>query len=100
MARLVPPKGRVNREEARAAMRRIRERLPASSVGIRSLSEEEADYLKAHPAPMWSTRQFRALRGDLAPKPSEIGPAEHDVQQLARPFAGDGVRRIPFLLAG
>lgn len=45
-------------------MRRIREVCPATSVGIRSLSEEEAQYLKAHPAPIWSTRQFRALKGD------------------------------------
>jgi len=45
-------------------MRRIRELCPASSVGIRSLSEEEAEHLRAHPAPIWSTRQFRALRGD------------------------------------
>ena len=45
-------------------MRRIREMVPATSVGIRSLSEEEALHLKAHPAPIWSTRKFRALRGD------------------------------------
>ena len=48
-------------------MRRIRERVPAASVGIRSMSEEEASWLEEHPAPMWSTRQFRALRGDWAP---------------------------------
>jgi agmatinase len=35
--------------------------VPAASVGIRSLSEEEAEYLEAHPAPIWSTRGFRAL---------------------------------------
>ena len=45
-------------------MRRIREIVPATSVGIRSLSEEEADHLKSNPAPIWSTRQFRALGGD------------------------------------
>ena len=45
-------------------MRRIREMVPAASVGIRSLSEEEAEHLAAHPAPIWSTRQFRALEGD------------------------------------
>jgi agmatinase len=45
-------------------MRRVRELVPAASVGIRSLSEEEASHLEAHPVPMWSTRQFRALRGD------------------------------------
>lgn len=48
-------------------MRRIREMVPAASVGIRSLSEEEAAHLKAHPAPVWSVRGFRALKGDLAP---------------------------------
>jgi agmatinase len=41
--------------------------VPAASVGIRSMSEEEADHLKRHPAPIWSTRQFRALRGDWTP---------------------------------
>ena len=45
-------------------MRRIRELCPAASVGIRSLSEEEAQFLKAHPAPIWSTRNFRKLKGD------------------------------------
>lgn len=48
-------------------MRRIREICPAASVGIRSLSEEEAEYLRENPAPIWSTRQFRALGGDPAP---------------------------------
>jgi agmatinase len=42
-------------------MRRIRELVPAASVGIRSLSEDEAEYLKANPVPMWSTRRYRAL---------------------------------------
>ncbi|TMQ62494.1 MAG: agmatinase [Candidatus Eisenbacteria bacterium] len=42
-------------------MRRVREIVPAVSVGIRSLSEEEAEYLDRHPVPMWSTRRFRAL---------------------------------------
>jgi agmatinase len=41
-------------------MRRIREIVPAVSVGIRSMSEEEAEELKKRPVPMWSTRQFRA----------------------------------------
>jgi len=44
-------------------MRRVREHVPAASVGIRSMSEEEAAYLAAHPAPIWSTRRFRALGG-------------------------------------
>ena len=48
-------------------MRRIRERVPAASVGIRSTSEEEAEYLRAHPAPIWSVRQYRALGGDPQP---------------------------------
>ena len=48
-------------------MRRIRERVPATSVGIRSMSEDEAGHLAAHPAPIWSTRQFRALRGGWQP---------------------------------
>lgn len=48
-------------------MRRIRERCPAASVGIRSLSEEEAEHLRAHPAPIWSVRAFRRLRGEWKP---------------------------------
>lgn len=48
-------------------MRRIRELCPAASVGIRSLSEEEAEHLRAHPAPLWSVRDLRALGGNLAP---------------------------------
>jgi len=46
-------------------MRRIREQCPAVSVGIRSLSEEEARYLETHPAPIWSVREFRRLAGDF-----------------------------------
>lgn len=48
-------------------MRRIRELVPAASVGIRSISEEEAEYLQAHPQPVWSTRAFRSLAGDWSP---------------------------------
>jgi len=48
-------------------MRRVREWVPASSVGIRSMCEEEREHLDAHPAPIWSTRQFRALKGDWRP---------------------------------
>ena len=48
-------------------MRRVRELVPATSVGIRSMSEEEAESLARTPVPMWSTRQFRALRGDWQP---------------------------------
>jgi agmatinase len=48
-------------------MRRIRELCPAASVGIRSMSEEEADFLERHPSPLWSPRQFRALGGEWSP---------------------------------
>jgi len=48
-------------------MRRIRELVPAASVGIRSMSEEEAEYLKSNPLPIWSARSFRALRGEWGP---------------------------------
>jgi len=49
------------------AMRRVREVSPAASVGIRSLSEEEAERFEHHPWPMWSTRQWRALGANRAP---------------------------------
>src|SRR6516225_9302387 len=39
----------------------------AASAGIRSMSEEEATHLRAHPAPIWSVRTFRALKGDWKP---------------------------------
>jgi agmatinase len=48
-------------------MRRIREECPAASVGIRSMSEEEVEHLERHPAPIWSPRRFRAMRGDWTP---------------------------------
>ena len=48
-------------------MRRIRELCPAASVGIRSLSEEEAEHLKTYPAPIWNVRAFRKLQGDAKP---------------------------------
>jgi agmatinase len=48
-------------------MRRVRDLVPATSVGIRSMSEEEALHLRDHPVPMWSTRKFRDLGGDLKP---------------------------------
>lgn len=54
-------------------MRRVRELVPATSVGIRSLSEEEAEHLKRHPAPIWSVRQFRALRGNWEPILETLG---------------------------
>jgi agmatinase len=49
------------------AMRRVRDVAAAVSVGIRSLSEEEAELFARAPWPMWSTRQFRSLAGDRAP---------------------------------
>jgi agmatinase len=55
-------------------MRRIRERVPAVSVGIRSMSEDEAEHLERHPAPIWSTRAFRALRGDWTPILAALSP--------------------------
>ena len=48
-------------------MRRVREIVPAASVGIRSLSEEEAGTLERNPQPIWSVRQFRALKGRWDP---------------------------------
>jgi len=48
-------------------MRRVRELVPAASVGVRSFSEEEAELLESNPLPIWSTRRFRALRGDWKP---------------------------------
>jgi agmatinase len=48
-------------------MRRVREMVPAASVGIRSLSEEEVRHLERHPAAIWSVRQFRALQGRWEP---------------------------------
>ncbi len=48
-------------------MRRVRELVPAVSVGIRSMSEEEAQRLEREPAPMWSTRAFRELKGHWDP---------------------------------
>jgi agmatinase len=48
-------------------MRRVREIVPAASVGVRSLSEEEARHIEAHPVWTWSARQFRALQGNWDP---------------------------------
>ncbi|NOT34900.1 MAG: agmatinase [Candidatus Eisenbacteria bacterium] len=55
-------------------MRRIRELVPATSVGIRSISEEEAEYFAAHPLPIWSTRGFRALERDWSPILDGLSP--------------------------
>jgi len=54
-------------------MRRVREMCPAASVGIRSMGEEEADHLRAHPEPIWSTRQFRGMNGDWSPILAKLG---------------------------
>ncbi len=48
-------------------MSRVRELVPASSVGIRSVSEEEAERFEARPWPKWSVREFRALGGVWKP---------------------------------
>ena len=48
-------------------MRRVREIVPAASVGIRSMSEAEARTFERTPAPVWSTRAFRALGGRWEP---------------------------------
>jgi agmatinase len=56
-----------------AVMRRVREMAPAVSVGIRSMSEEEAEHLRRQPVPMWSTRQFRALARDWRPILDSLG---------------------------
>jgi agmatinase len=48
-------------------MRRIREQVPAVSVGIRSMSEEEAKEIEKNPVPLWTTRRFRELRGEWTP---------------------------------
>ncbi len=54
-------------------MRRVREAVPAVSVGIRSYSEEEAEHLREHPVPIWSPRAFRGLRGDWRPILEALG---------------------------
>jgi agmatinase len=48
-------------------MRRVREMVPAASVGIRSMSEEEAEFLEREPAPLWSVRRVRELGGSWKP---------------------------------
>lgn len=48
-------------------MRRVREKVKAVSIGIRSMSEEEAGYLESQQVPIWSTRQFRSLDGRWEP---------------------------------
>ncbi len=48
-------------------MRRVREMVPATQVGIRSISEEEAELIGANKWPMFSARKTKAMRGDYAP---------------------------------
>lgn len=47
-------------------MRRVREMVPAVQVGIRSISEEEAELIAENDWPMFSARKVRAMRGDYA----------------------------------
>jgi agmatinase len=62
-----------SRHSHACVMRRVREMAPAASVGIRSLSEEEADFLRSQPVPLWSVRQLRALRGGFEPLLAALG---------------------------
>jgi agmatinase len=48
-------------------MRRIRERCPPPRWASARCRKEEAEHLRAHPAPIWSTRKFRQLKGDWKP---------------------------------
>jgi agmatinase len=54
-------------------MRRVRESVPATSVGVRSYSEEEALLLRERPVPIWSPRALRELRGDWRPVLESLG---------------------------
>jgi len=55
-------------------MRRVRERCPAISLGIRSLSEEEARFAETHRLTLTSVRETRRPEFDLATVLSELGP--------------------------
>src|SRR5262245_56283993 len=48
-------------------MRRVREMVPAVQVGIRSISEEEAELIGEKKWPVFSARRTRSMRGDYAP---------------------------------
>jgi agmatinase len=48
-------------------MRRVREMVPAVQVGIRSISEEEAEAIGEHDWPMYSARKTKDMKGDYAP---------------------------------
>jgi agmatinase len=47
-------------------MRRVREMVPAVQVGIRSISEEEAEVIAEKKWPVFSARKTRAMRGDYS----------------------------------
>ncbi|MGH7724121.1 MAG: agmatinase [Candidatus Eiseniibacteriota bacterium] len=47
-------------------MRRVREMVPAVQVGIRSISEEEAEVIAEKKWPVFSARKTRSLRGDYS----------------------------------
>lgn len=47
-------------------MRRVREMVPAVQVGIRSISEEEAELITAKDWPLFSSRKVRDMQGDYS----------------------------------
>ena len=47
-------------------MRRVREIVPAVQVGIRSISEEEAELIAEKKWPVFSARRMRAMKGDYS----------------------------------
>jgi agmatinase len=48
-------------------MRRVREMVPAVQVGIRSISEEEAELIGENDWPVFSARKTKAMKGEYAP---------------------------------
>ena len=48
-------------------MRRVREMVPATQVGIRSISEEEAELISGQNWPVFGARKTKAMRGEYAP---------------------------------
>lgn len=48
-------------------MRRVREMVPAVQVGIRSISEEEAELISEKDWPVFSARKTKAMKGEYAP---------------------------------
>ncbi len=47
-------------------MRRVREMVPATQVGIRSISEEEAELISGKNWPVFGARRTKAMQGDYA----------------------------------